>query len=634
MKRELSMKSISLFVLILLIFPLAAELEITRNNSYDIIPDIEPELFRLYAYEYTVYQISLQLAPQVKEIIRREPRKVRRIINAEEVELVCLIPELLDFTVTNETLTKTHLNLTLKTTLDEERIVNKLLTITPERRERVINYREKQASEMRLINLVIRDLSREEVLSTDAIVTELYEQIRRLNVNHWVHKGDISFITEDYPEAIQYYNNALEIDPSRSELFHKKYRTYAGQGDKDKAIESLEALLALQPYNVEVLALLGDIWRDEGKAEKAVIYYERLLNLGFEYPELAYYLARYYREIGSDSTASNYAVKAANWLSEPSDIDSHLAALLLEYNLMQEVQPLLQRLLIAEPRNAALYQLLGDIAYNDSNFARARIFYEQSVKLKPNSFKTLLHLGNCNYNLEDYYAASEYYTRAIAIDDSDSISLYNLGNALFNLGRYRDAADYYHRAIMLGLLTPEIFFNIGNANFMQGQYEQSIDYFQAAIEEKPDYIAAMFNLGNAYEHVEERDKALLQYNRIIELDPDFYQAYYNIANYCKLEGKLETAIEYYLKTTEINDEDDYSYSNMADCYRMLGFFEEAEEAYLRAIELNPDNPIPYNNLSLTYYLQENYIDSLQYLRIAARLGHYNARNILREFRND
>ncbi len=628
------MKSISILILLLLTFPLAAELEITRNNSYDLIPNIDHDHYRLFAYEYTVYQISLQLAPQVKEIIKKEPRKIRRIIDTDEIELVYLIPELLNFSVTTETITDKNLNLTIKTSLDEEMIVNKLLITSPDKKEKAINYREKQASEMRLINLVIRDLSREEILITDAVVTELYNQIRRLNINHWIHKGDISLLAEDYEQAIQYYNKALTIDPSRVEIFNKKYQTYSQQGDKESAIESLENLLNLQPYNVDALMLLGNIWQEEGEVEKAVVYYERLLDLGFEFPELAYYLAQYYNNIEEHSMASDYALKAATWLSDPSDMDSQLAALMIEYGMMKEVQPLLQRLLIVEPRNAALYQLLGDIAYDDDNYAQARIFYEQSIKLWPRDYKTLLHLGNCNINLEDYHAASEYYTRAVAIDDSDSISLYNLGNALFYLERYSEAADCYHRAIMLGLLTPEIFFNIGNAHFMEGQYEQSIDFFKTAIEEKPDYVAAMFNLGNAYEKVEEREKALSEYHKIIEIEPDFYQAYYNIANYYKLEGKLDTAIDFYLQSIEINDEDDYSYSNMGDCYRMLGFYEEAEAAYLRAIKLDPENPIPYNNLSLTYYLQENYIESLQYLRIAARLGHYNAKNILKEFKND
>lgn len=58
------------------------------------------------------------------------------------------------------------------------------------------------------------------------------------------------------PESIEYFLQALEIDPSNSRIYFQLGKAFLKNGDKQKAFEFLQAGLELNPYNLEARKLL------------------------------------------------------------------------------------------------------------------------------------------------------------------------------------------------------------------------------------------------------------------------------------------------------------------------------------------------------------------------------------------
>ena len=606
----------------------------TRNYSYELLPGIEISQYRIYAYEYTIYQLASQLESQVQDLIERQPRRIKRQIVLDDNQLLYLLPYLIDLTIEYENLTETHQTFSIRGSVAKDDFLEKLITLPKDKKELIVDHRRNMNDALQEIYDLVRNFTNLESLDTLRSVEELRYKLSLVNSQHWLFQGELALWNEEWTQAINYYSLALSFNPQSVPIYRKLYQTYLAQNNRIYALSALEKILEIAPDDIEALYRLGKHWESQGSRDQAVKYYARLLEHTTEYPELNYYIALYYYELENFANATLYAKQAAASSSIHIDTAKGLVRLLLELNHLSETEQLLQLLLLKEPRNADLYQSLGDISYEKADFRQALIFYQQAVKLNSNDYHTLFNLANSHFGLGNFQDAVSYYQKALRLDANDRICHFNLGNALFKTENFQEAADHYNRAISLGLVSPEIFFNLGNSYYQLKEYDVSINYHQRALELRPDYVEALFNIAHTYEVLDEIDTALTHYRKVIQLEPEYYKAYYNIANYHKNLGELETAISYYQRSLAIHEDDDFAYSNMGDCYRMLGFYAEAENAYKRAIEINPENPIPYNNLSLTFYLQENYLKSLEYLRKAAKLGHYNASRILENFSLD
>ena len=76
------------------------------------------------------------------------------------------------------------------------------------------------------------------------------------------------------PEARKMYEDILAKYPSVHQMHHMIARTYAFEGNPDKAIEHLRIAIEKEPDNVEVQMLLGDLLMEKGQREEAL----KLLN--------------------------------------------------------------------------------------------------------------------------------------------------------------------------------------------------------------------------------------------------------------------------------------------------------------------------------------------------------------------
>ncbi|TND10629.1 MAG: transglutaminase [Bacteroidetes bacterium] len=106
------------------------------------------------------------------------------------------------------------------------------------------------------------------------------------------------FVTYDYTEAIQHfkekantkkvlalYNELIEIIPSRTFYRKEKAEFLYAEGRFDDALKELENVLAINPYSMDAIEQMGDIWYDRVKnnkenQQKALAYYHQAKALG------------------------------------------------------------------------------------------------------------------------------------------------------------------------------------------------------------------------------------------------------------------------------------------------------------------------------------------------------------------
>jgi len=91
-------------------------------------------------------------------------------------------------------------------------------------------------------------------------------------------KGLSQFTGKNYELALDYFNKAIRLSPGTNtavNAYDFKARTLLSQGNKDAAIDSYQSALKIDPTRDDLHALLGNIYTTEQRSEDAVASYEQ-----------------------------------------------------------------------------------------------------------------------------------------------------------------------------------------------------------------------------------------------------------------------------------------------------------------------------------------------------------------------
>jgi tetratricopeptide (TPR) repeat protein len=184
----------------------------------------------------------------------------------------------------------------------------------------------------------------------------------------------------------------------------------------------------------------------------------------------------------------------------------------------------LETAVVAWPTNDVYYSLLGEVAYQQEEYAAAIGYYKKAIDIRPLA-DYWNRLGNTHYVQRDYHQAVDCYQKAIERDRLRAVYFSNLASAFRELGQWSEMAGAYLEARRLEPDNADIANLFGNACYRQGQYVEAIKQYEAAIEINPHMAVYHDNLAGAWEALQEMDKAIdvLQRARKTGVQPGRYE---------------------------------------------------------------------------------------------------------------
>ena len=268
----------------------------------------------------------------------------------------------------------------------------------------------------------------------------------------------------------------------------------------------------------------------------------------------------------------------------------------------QEALQMLDRVIAAEPGNAAAIFQRASILDRMGKGDEAIAGYQKAVQVDPNYGAAWYELGVASYNKGDYNGAILAYQNVVRIEPTNYTAQANLASTYRQLERYGDANAAYKAA--------------------EPGYLKSADL----------YSEWGFCLGKTNEW----DKAVARLLTARDLDPTAVDntnlgwAYYNAAKVDKKNGDEEAAkVKFELARTYLNtavQQDpklDAAYMNLGSTSNELGDHQGASEALNKAVELHPNWVIALNQLGLSYRGMNNLSLALQAFNTAVSVdGNY------------
>ena len=167
-------------------------------------------------------------------------------------------------------------------------------------------------------------------------------------------------------------------------------------------------------------------------------------------------------------------------------------------------------------------------------------YYQEAIKINPNSATTYLSLGDIYLDLQQWSKAIELYQSAIQINPNLDWACYNLGEALYQLQRWEEAIIAYQKALDLNPNLPDLYKKLANTFYQRANidrdsllniYQQKIadnpyeiSYYHQAIELNPQDANLYVGLGNALLYNRKIDEATVAYQMALQINPDYEPA--------------------------------------------------------------------------------------------------------------
>jgi choline-sulfatase len=210
-------------------------------------------------------------------------------------------------------------------------------------------------------------------------------------------------------------------------------------------------------------------------------------------------------------------------LLDPKDVigleeETHRAKELMDENKVPEGIDLLLSILKRNPANVPALSMLGNAYMAKKEYDKARVCFEEELKLKPQMETAHLNLGTVfKYQGKKELAIREYRA-ALVVNPRFPEAISNLASLLLDQKKTGEALDVLNDGLKNGAESGDLYFELGLAEAMSNNMERARWAFTKAISLDPTRHEAMANLGRIAFQQGKSDEAIGQYERALRLD--------------------------------------------------------------------------------------------------------------------
>jgi tetratricopeptide (TPR) repeat protein len=361
-------------------------------------------------------------------------------------------------------------------------------------------------------------------------------------------------------DAIKVYNDLESKIGVTEEISMKKYSIYIQAKKIDKAQIEIENLIKQFPDESKYYSILAELYLDNGMKEKALETYNKILEIDPGNPYIHISLADYYKKNG-DTVKSFEELKAG--FSNPNlDIDTKIQILLNYYTITEIYSDLkeqafeLSKILITvhatDPKSWSMY---GDFLYQDKQYEAARDVFRKVISIDSSKYLVWEQLLFAESQLEDQDAVLSESTIAIELFPEHPLPYLFAGGAHYQKKNWDKCIETLNTG--LGY--------VFNNQAMEVQFRAY--------------------LGDAYNQLGDDIKSDESYEKVLKLDPDNDYVLNNYAYYLSLRNTdLEKAEKMAKKATELKPNSSANQDTYGWVLYKLGKYEDAKVWIGKAIE--------------------------------------------------
>lgn len=296
-------------------------------------------------------------------------------------------------------------------------------------------------------------------------------------------------------DAYQLYVQLSKMQPDNPYFKICQARILYREKQYSGCISACREILA-QDSIPEIISMTGDAFKNLGKTDSALVYYNQVLRK---------------------------KPKHVATLSKKADI-------LLSNKQYDAVIDLTQEYLKEDPDNMTMLPIYGLALYLKDQYYQSIKVFEHQHELGDDSYSVHYYLGLNYYMMNNWTCAIPELEQAYQIDSSDVTLVYQLAHAKSNKPAFGsngkpilnpEAERLYAKAMEMLKPSPQMMHSIYGSMAMGRHkvemYKEAIKYYELSFKYNPKNISALSSIGYCYERLKNYAKAIEYYERYLKL---------------------------------------------------------------------------------------------------------------------
>jgi tetratricopeptide (TPR) repeat protein len=408
------------------------------------------------------------------------------------------------------------------------------------------------------------------------------------HVRHTVHleDDDLDLLIEQ--AAVEVLNR---IDPYVLASYYYQEKLW------DKMDETVDNILATRDPSERKWALIlrGNRFRDQGRRDEAITYYDRAILLDGRFSIAFLNKGNIFGDKGDHESAieayrtavamqPRYYLALNNWaylLFARSNYDEAIAKLYLAMRI--------------NPVDVHAHKFLGIIWDEIRDYEQAAVEYQIALEAEPTDATLLMRLGTALYRVKNVARATARFNAALKRMPQQDV--YNAwGDALLNVGDVEDAQQKYKHVLEHNYQNAYAHIGIGRSWIAEGHIDKAEVACGEAIAADKYLVAAHVYCGSVFS-MQKNPKAAEYYKQALALVPENSSILAVLAGHYYAIGEPIPGAEHFEKAIQIDPGRAYMYLNWGNALFNMNDYSAALGMYDKAISLNPNYEEAYRNRS-------------------------------------
>ncbi|WP_321395408.1 XrtA/PEP-CTERM system TPR-repeat protein PrsT [Emcibacter sp.] len=388
--------------------------------------------------------------------------------------------------------------------------------------------------------------------------------------NAWIMKSKIYKIRGYNKEAMDAINEALAIDETHLAARLTRAALFIDQRDLEKAEEDVDYILGVIPQEPRAKYLKAIIRAGRGKEEESRTAMSEVVNTLRAVPE----------EVMNTNPSYYYLAGLTNF----------------QFGNLDEARQYLQDYLKMERDDVSAMRVLGALELQAEDPVAASIVLTEANRAQPNNPTILTLLGISYLEIGNIKKANRFFENVVRIMPESAQSHTNLARGRMAAGSMQEAIQSLIKAEQHNLDSSTVKLLLAQAYQRAGEHDKAIDIIRALKDKAPDNSFINELYATAVGFAGKRDEARKFLEKAITLDPENLNAHIRLARMDVVDGKPDLAIQ---RITKKMDELPEAYNLMVelgDIYKMTGDGEQALLWYRKAYSLDSSNTITLSKL--------------------------------------
>ncbi len=286
-------------------------------------------------------------------------------------------------------------------------------------------------------------------------------------------------------------------------------------------------------------------------------------------------------------------------------------------------EPLLQKVVAADPANYQAWFDLGFVYNGLGNTQESIAAYRKSVAAKPDVFESNLNLGlmlakTGEPDAEQFLRAATTLKPTANVDDGHARAWLSLAHVLES-SKPDEAIEAYKQAAALKANDPEPHLSEGLMLEKENRFADAEQEYKQALAIDPGSSDALTGMANIYMRGQRFAEADPILRKIIAMHPENVSARIELSRILIVIGKNDDAIGELQEALKLNPGNSDVQRDLADLYTNSKKYDLAEAQYRSLLAANPNDAELHHGLGVAFLKQRKFPEAQQELLTAVSL---------------